>query len=332
MTVEVRVLCALPMFGDLAEAELLEIAGCFAEAEIDTGELLYREGQAARAACFLIEGELEAVKALPGGGETLLGVIAPGALIGEMALVDSGTRTATVRARRPSRLLTVSFHFFHAAVDQLSAAAFKILRAISTTMTKRLDDLQGRIVEEWDCGTYRPRRADAGDGEPAAASLPRNFLPLLSVMPCFEGFKAAEIDALLERGRILEPARGDFLWREGDAADACCLVLRGAVERALMRDRRYQLAVLGPGRLVGGNALISGRAYGSDARCRSPSLLLALDRENFEALFHGTTPGCLKFQNLVSEDQLSQLKTADNLLAMLVSQRHVLRTPRSKTL
>ena len=96
-----------------------------------------------------------------------------------------------------------------------------------------------------------------------------------------------------------------------------------------MRDRRYQLAVLGPGRFCGTNAMISNNPHSSDARVRSQTLVLEFDRSGFESLFLGEETVCLKFQNLVSASQLVQLKAADNLLALLVSQSYVRSGPRS---
>jgi CRP-like cAMP-binding protein len=332
MTVTPDLLRRIPMFDDLQEAELVEIMSCFTEAEIGAGDQIYLQGEAATNACFLIEGELEALKALPGGGEAELGVIAPGKMIGEMALMVGGARTATVRARSPSRVLMVSYHFFHAALDQMSVPAFKILRAIVLTMTERLSELQARILKQWDCEAFIP--SSSAKSEEDSVSLPPSYeyRPFLSVMPCFESFEESEIDHVLAEGEILEIPRDEFLHREGASPASCYLILRGAIALSAMRDRRYQLSVLGPGRLCGANAMILKKHHFSDARVRSQALLLRFDRAGFDNLFLGETKDCLKFQNLVSTNQLMQLKAANNLLALLVSQSYVRNEPHSLSL
>jgi len=320
------------MFDDLQDAELTEILGCFTEMPVEAGDHLYLEGEAASSACFLIDGGLEAFKALPGGGETLVGTLLPGAMIGEMALLTGGERTATVRARCPSTVIKVSHYFFHAALDQMSGPAFKILRAAVHAMTKRLVELQSRILEQWDCGAYIASSASRSVAD--ATSLPPSFeyRPFLSVMPCFESFSESDIDSVLTRGDVIEIPRGEFLYREGATPNACYLILRGAIERSVVRDRRYQLSVLGPGHLCGANTMIAQEPRFCDARVRSQALLLRIDQPGFDTLFQGSGTECLKFQNLVGADQLMQLKATDNLLALLVSQSYVLSEPRGRSL
>jgi CRP-like cAMP-binding protein len=108
--------------------------------------------------------------------------------------------------------------------------------------------------------------------------------------------------------------------------------VRGAIEISVNRDRRYQLSILGPGRLCGAGAMIAESVGNSDARIRSDALLLAFDPPAFGDLYLGETTDCLKFQNMVSANQLEELKTADNLLTTLVSQDRILEGARSRGL
>ena len=70
------------------------------EVLLSAGETLFVAGDVADAAYSLVSGRLEVD--VDGSAVRLLG---PGAVIGELALLTSGTRSATVRARRDSRLL-----------------------------------------------------------------------------------------------------------------------------------------------------------------------------------------------------------------------------------
>lgn len=325
------------MFSDLHEAEIEEILSCFSEASIAAGETLYIEGDAATSACFVIDGELEALKALPGGGETQVGVLGPGSMIGEMALIVGGVRSATVRALAKSTIVKVSYHFFHAALDQMSVPAFKILRGVIRALTTRLDGLETRIFEQLDCEAYTPRSSASASKRPLPEETPKkghsfDYRPFLSIIPSFDTFTETEIDLVIERAKILELASDEFLYREGTQAEAFYMVVRGAIEHSIVRDRRYQLSIRGPGSLCGANALIAEAKHKYDARVRSGALLLCFDKAAFQSLFLGEATECLKFQNMVSANQLMELKALDNLLTTLVSQSYVLGENRSRTL
>ena len=240
------------MLDDLREDERVEIAAWLKEVSVAKGSFLYREGDPATEAGFLLDGELEVMRALPGGGETRLTTIAPGEMIGEMALVAGGTRSANVRAMKPSSVLIVSRYFFDAALHQMSAPAFRILRALTHRLAERSDRLRLQILQELGCDVQAPpgaesldddnRRNDAAGG--AASFDYRAFLPII---PGFEVFTSAEIDRFLRRTSVIEGACDEILYREQSPAASCFILIRGALEVSVTRDRRYQLAILGAG-------------------------------------------------------------------------------------
>src|SRR6266567_2870616 len=63
------------------------------------GQTLFREGETGDCMYVLLEGSADVFV-----GEVLVESATPGALLGEMALVDSSPRTATVVATMPARL------------------------------------------------------------------------------------------------------------------------------------------------------------------------------------------------------------------------------------
>ncbi len=318
----------IPILSNLKEAELAGISDCFTEEEIAPGETLYAEGDPATSACFSIGGEIEVLKALPGGGAAQIAVIKPGSMIGEMALVAGGTRTATVRAVTKSTVLTVQRDFFHAALDQISVPAYKILRGVIQNVAVRPEELQERVLKQWDCDDcISPADSVDADAAVAAESLGQppsfDFRRFLPVMPFFASFTESEIDRLVARAQVVELSRGECVYREGAPAQSCYVIVRGAIETSVSRDRRYQLSILGPGRICGVNSLITDRRCCSDARVRSAVLLLGFDRSSFQRLYSGDTTECLKFQRMVSQNQLQDRRVADNLLSTLVSQDYV---------
>jgi CRP-like cAMP-binding protein len=249
-------------------------------------------------------------------------------MLGEMALMAGGVRTATVRAATDVEALTVSYSFFQASLDQLSVPAYKILRRVTESIGERLSDLNAKLISFW-IGDRAgpPAREMGGEASLTAANRTgpwsfdyRSFLPLT---PFFQNFSAGEIDRLVERAVVLEVPKETYLYREADPARSSFVIVRGAVEQSVTRSHHHQLSIFGPGRMCGGNAMITGKPHDTDAMTRSRSLLLEIDENAFEDLVTATCPECLKFQSAIGTNQLIELKAADNLLTTLVSQAHV---------
>jgi CRP-like cAMP-binding protein len=318
----------VPLLGDLNDSELHQIVAFFTTITLRAGQTLYAEGSAANSACFVIDGELDAFAKLPGGGEAMVGTILPGTIIGEMALLNGGRRTASVRARTEARALEVSAAFFQASLGQMDLPAYKILRRVIRDLTERLSEVRDKIIthmEQLDPESAAVSTAGASRGDPVGHSgeASFDFRPYLPLLPFFRHFHQADTDRFLALGKLLEMPGQSQLYEEGAEATSAYLVVRGAVECTVWRGGKKQLAVIGPGRICGANEIIGRRSRKNSAGTRSGSLLLELEREAFERLFTGETPECLQFQNAIGNDQLNDLKSANNLLALLVSQAHI---------
>jgi predicted acylesterase/phospholipase RssA len=93
-------------------------------------EWLFRAGESADA-CFLVgAGRLEVV--LEGEeGERVVRVVGPGTVLGELALLAGGTRSASVRALRDSRLLELDAERFLALLDSDPAFGAALARELA---------------------------------------------------------------------------------------------------------------------------------------------------------------------------------------------------------
>lgn len=75
---------------------------------LKAGEVLFFEGDAANRLYWVIDGVLKSSARSPDGEERILGLLGPGAIIGELGMLDHGPCSATVQAIRPSELCFVS--------------------------------------------------------------------------------------------------------------------------------------------------------------------------------------------------------------------------------
>lgn len=108
-------------FKDLTPAELRALAWQFEEVDVDAGVTVVREGEPGDRFFVIADGEAEV---LEGPEERKLRELRPGDSFGEIALLQGGIRTATVRARTPMRLYSLDRSHFHRwARDRVGAMA-----------------------------------------------------------------------------------------------------------------------------------------------------------------------------------------------------------------
>lgn len=105
------------------------------------GEAVVRQGE--RGDCMFVvqKGQLEVRVAGP-DGETLLTVLEPGDVFGEMALFTKEPRSATVRAQGPVRVLTIDKKGFMKRIQEDPSLAFSVLKQ----MSERIQHLNREVV------------------------------------------------------------------------------------------------------------------------------------------------------------------------------------------
>jgi CRP-like cAMP-binding protein len=106
-----------------------DIAGLMCESRFGEGETLCREGEIGRQAFVVLRGE--AVVEIGGSRVATLG---PGAVVGEMALIDRGRRSATVTALSPMTVLTLSVLEFGSLLDAGGAPVREILMQLTARL------------------------------------------------------------------------------------------------------------------------------------------------------------------------------------------------------
>jgi monovalent cation:H+ antiporter, CPA1 family len=116
--VDTNRIAAFSVFADLPATELDELAGAMSEVEVEAGANVLTVDDYGTAIYFIEQGE---AAVLTGGGEEAK-ALGPGDTFGEIALLLTGQRTATVEARTPMRLISLSgqdFERIRARVPEL---------------------------------------------------------------------------------------------------------------------------------------------------------------------------------------------------------------------
>jgi CRP/FNR family transcriptional regulator, cyclic AMP receptor protein len=93
--------------------------------------------------CYRVEaGLLKASVKAPNGNERILAIFGPGAVIGELAMIDGGVRSASVTALRDSKLSFVSRATFEAVAQDTP----ELSRHLLIVVTRRLRDTNNALT------------------------------------------------------------------------------------------------------------------------------------------------------------------------------------------
>jgi len=130
----------IPFLADLPDEDLRELIETVETVELKKGDILFEEDTEADRTFIIKEGEVEILK-FSSGREVLLAVRGSGIVIGEMALLGSVTRTATVRARTNSVLYAISKERF----DDLMNTRPSAMQSMFKTYIRRLIENQGQL-------------------------------------------------------------------------------------------------------------------------------------------------------------------------------------------
>lgn len=121
-----EVLRRVPLFADLDDDELGEIAALFQEQDFDSGTTIVEEGSGGRGFYVIEAGQAQVI--VQGQAESMLQA---GDYFGEIALIDDGPRMATVTAttRLDSWVLTPAD--FRTLVEARGGIGWKLLQGLA---------------------------------------------------------------------------------------------------------------------------------------------------------------------------------------------------------
>ena len=307
---------------EVAAAQLLAMAE---PVSFLAGSRLVQQGEAARGAYVLRQGKVEARVSLSGGGEKTVAVLGAGSMFGEMALLEHGACTASVVAIENVDGWFIEHEPFRALTAGRNPAALAIQRTITAGLIARLGALNAEL-----------RKQPSPEDRPAAALPPANK-PLANVprrgrttfdhrrflpgLPFFAGFSADEIDVAVANIGVCDIARGQWLFVAGQPADACFLVVRGAIEvSARIEAQERRMALLGPGMLVGYMSVLGGTPHGASARARENATLLEFPADDFMSLYHANSGAAVKVQRGIHRNLLQSLARSNSQMSRLVTQ------------
>ena len=240
------ILDRVELFAHLSEAGRRHVADTLAQRVLPAGQELFHYGDTGDSLYVVADGDLEVVVEDGAGGGRVLGHIDSHHCVGEMALLaPNSRRTATVRAVSDAMLLELPRRDF----ERLLAEEPSLRKVVAQVLMKRLPGLH------------------------------------LATSRLFGDLDQALLDELHAHFFWVNLARGEALFREGEAAEAVYYVINGRIQvSALDQGRPVALEQVGGGHVVGELAMITGDPHTMSAVALRDSDLIGLSRVGFEQI------------------------------------------------
>lgn len=265
----------IPLLSELSDQNFRRVLGAILVKRLPDGAFVIREGEPGESFYFLANGAVRVFNTDALGRETELARLSEGALFGEMALLGSQPRSASVAAVGEADLLEVTRH----ALSQIANELQQVAAALDRFTRERL------------------------------------LKNLVATSPLFRPFSRVQQLDLLRRFTGHDVAPGTQIIREGDAGRGLFVVLTGEVEvqKTDEAGKPIPIATLRAGELFGEIALVRGTPATASVLASRQSTVLFLGREYFERLV-GAVPEIKRYFEELSEERLmsNQLLLADD--------------------
>lgn len=136
----------VPLFEGLTPPALQLVAQVASEESHALGTKIFQHGDVGDTLYIILEGKVRISREVPGMGEEALAVLGPGAVFGEMALLDEAPRSADARVHERCRLLTVSKDAFEDLLFLHKDLAFEVLWSVVRILTQRLRETNDKLT------------------------------------------------------------------------------------------------------------------------------------------------------------------------------------------
>ncbi len=149
------------LFAEVPESRLEEVLALFVRRPIVPGEVLLREGQVV-SHLLLIDSGRARVTAQVNGRTLDLGEVGPGAILGDVSLVDGRPASATVTVMVTGEMLRLAVAAFATLRGEDPALAALVLRGLCRSLSQRVRDATDRLdgIKTGRSGTTRATLVD----------------------------------------------------------------------------------------------------------------------------------------------------------------------------
>ncbi len=295
---------SIPLFSLVAPEDMTEVLRLLRPVTVEPGDVLFKEGEPGKAMWLLGEGTEASLATTGAAGKPVVVAYAKkGQVIGEMALVDDGPRSATAIVTQGGHAHQIDAQEFHAMRATFTPAAFKILRKICLDLCSRIRQTNERIVPSGKAAVQTPALEQGASPDPSALDAFPAFAPMpaLVKLALAQKLKRVEVDGLAP------------IFAEGERSDGTYFIVEGEV--SVGRNGKT-LANLGAGSMFGVVACIDQGPRSASCITTGPAKLWRMSARDFDQLFASGHRFAFQMVDLVARQLVQHLRDANQLLPM----------------
>lgn len=132
--VKAEALGRTPLFEGLSKKELASLASATDDLQVEPGTVLCREGRVGSEFFVLVEGEAEVTR----DGKRIA-TLSGGDFVGEIALLTSAKRTATVTVTTPMRCFVLTRPAFRRVLAESPSVQLKVMKSLAERLAHDVD-------------------------------------------------------------------------------------------------------------------------------------------------------------------------------------------------
>lgn len=139
-------LAKVTLFAGLTTPALELISRIATEETHALGTKIFQHGDPGDKLYIIMDGKIRISREVPGMGEEALAVLGPGAVFGEMALLDEAPRSADARVHERCRLLALPKDAFDDLLFLHKELAYEVLWSVVRMLTQRLRETNDKLT------------------------------------------------------------------------------------------------------------------------------------------------------------------------------------------
>ena len=137
----------MAMFQSLGEPDLEALASVARQITAERGELIVSQGSAGEGLYIVARGQIRVYLSDETGKEIILGLEGPGAIFGEIAVLDGEPRSASVAAMERTELLMIEGREFRQLLEVHTGLSLGVIAALAGMIRKLTDATQGLALQ-----------------------------------------------------------------------------------------------------------------------------------------------------------------------------------------